>query len=308
MEMSSSTTSYKAGTAESTVEFAGLDNSYNRSAAIRSFFDKNKRNLSMGLGILVLVVFIISIANSNVKRDGLVSPSPAAAVASKSCALLSERPSVATNSSLVLGNNLLLSSDDRKSLATFRGYLEFFHRGADQFRIKEREKYQLLLPQSIDWLETNEVEESVTCVVHGYTPREERKSVSTKTRRLKLTTNCAVIQLVARQSDELWKVVSGSIVYDAASDDGERQLGSCSLEPKGQLDFAAHHHYQCKQNQSLDCQAAGGYLNKDQLYIRLWIEELEFELNGNPDKMKDNEFSKPISQCRLPAATGESRR
>lgn len=298
----STTTSYKAGTAESTVEFSGLENSFDKSAAIKRFVDTNRRNLMLATGLVLVLVFILWASSFNGSKQPMTDEQQV-----NGCPLTSKRPNYEQN---LLENSTpqFVSSIDRKSTASFRGYLEFFYR--DAFNIKERESYQKLSLRSIDWLQIYEISDAApTCErdYHSSGCDLKQHTMNITTRRLKLKADCAIIELSISKIDDKWELKWAQVVYDAGSaKDGERMLGFCMIGPAAQLNFKSHHHYRCQRKQTLNCSLPKGYQSRDPMFVQLWIEELEYELNGNADVIKDGIFSKPGDDCSLPMASTES--
>lgn len=307
---------------DSSIEISdGTSNTFDVSpSSAIDWIEKNKKNLIICAGLTVCAIFVITVVDFHRERapeqhdhqqpseQPVIEP---ANVTKRTCDLL--------DSILVSGEETpqLIHSDDYKSLASFRGYLEFFHR--DSKNIKNREKYQLLRLKSVDWLENYISEEKVTCQSQydsqrgTYTAVKSSYTDQTKSRRLRLNTDCATIEfrLMEDSANKKWLMSQGSIVFDNGLQQAgdERRLGLCNILPSNnQLDFAAHHHYQCKRNLTLDCAADEGYHREDPIYIKLRIEELEYELNGHVDEIKDRRFSKPLSVCDMAAKTSESKR
>lgn len=163
-----------------------------------------------------------------------------------------------------------VGSRDNKALASFAGYLKYNIDG------DEKKVYLPLDLQSINSAQTK---------------GDDKTDFTTFT----LNTNCAKVSLQIKLLDYTIKVYQAvAISVDLTTPNGK--TSRCTVEYGLQgIQFAPANHYRCLLKKTYEC--IGG--EKKEKVAELVLYNLEFEFDGNADKIKNKEFSTEAENCKV---------
>lgn len=157
-----------------------------------------------------------------------------------------------------------LASSDYKSLLNFAGYLKY---NIDSKDDKKKE----FLPLNVQSINTEDVKDSTD-------------------RLFVLNGDCAKMTLTVRTDKTTKKESVSNINVDLTTANGDSK--SCTIVNPMNIEAAAGKHYSCMIDKTYTCK------DKDKIVAELVLNDLEFELNGNSDKIKAGEFSTEKESCK----------
>lgn len=161
-----------------------------------------------------------------------------------------------------------MASSDQKALVNFDGYLEYF---LDE---KETKKY---MPLNLKSVEQDLVD------VKGESSRLK----------LKLLADCATLSLTL---NNLQGGRTSMEYFDINLKLPNNKLDSCEITSQlSQFDVPSDKHYKCSIPKEFTCQTAGA---DKKTIVKLVLNKFEFEVNGNPENIKKNEFGRQAQICK----------
>lgn len=170
-----------------------------------------------------------------------------------------------------------LSSDDHKALVHIKGYLQFDYN--NRVTHLDNKKYLPLDLRSVTWQEQK--------------MKNPLTNKDTTTRSLTIETSCASIKLhyTNNLSETKWKFTNGTMSIDLHG------MGAlyynCGLDSFSE--FERYTHYRCPKPFAYNCRTQ---CSADSVFqVQLHLEQFEYEVNGKPDQLKDDQFSKPGHEC-----------
>lgn len=175
------------------------------------------------------------------------------------CDLIDTKPDVPSDLTKLKN----LASSDYKSMLNFAGYLKYNIDSKD-------EKKKQFLPLEIQSINTEDVKD-------------------TTDKLLVLNGDCAKMTMTVKTDKTTSKQTVSTINVDLTTANGDSK--SCSIDPMG-IEVSAGKHYSCKVDKIYTC------FDKEKNVAQFIMNDLEFEVNGNSDKIKNGEWSTGAEVCK----------
>lgn len=111
-------------------------------------------------------------------------------------------------------------------------------------------------------------------------------------RAISAETGCASLTLNIDQSSQPDKLEIGTVKLEVKADGLKKpdDESYCTVSSIGEA-YAKDKHYSCNKEKSYPCK------DKDKTVATLVVSNLEFELDGNPEKVKKGEFTTAADEC-----------